>query len=78
MPDDAATRIRSACDPRRTREGDAMSLTAGRRQFLVDALPVGGFLNTLLRRSDRVRIGCLAQIVDVIAPLVTNERGVLR
>jgi alpha-N-arabinofuranosidase len=39
---------------------------------------VGGFLNSLLRQSDRVRIGCLAQLVNVIAPLVTNERGVLR
>ena len=39
---------------------------------------MGGFLNSLLRQSDRVRIGCLAQIVNVIAPLVTNERGVLR
>jgi alpha-N-arabinofuranosidase len=45
---------------------------------LEDALLVGGFLNSLLRQSDRVRIGCLAQIVNVIAPLVTNERGVLR
>ena len=25
-----------------------------------------------------MRVGCLAQIVNVIAPLVTNERGVLR
>jgi alpha-N-arabinofuranosidase len=45
---------------------------------LEDALLVGGFLNTLLRNSDRVRIACLAQLVNVIAPLVTNERGVLR
>jgi alpha-L-arabinofuranosidase len=45
---------------------------------LEDALLVGGFVNTLLRNSDRVRIGCLAQLVNVIAPLVTNERGVLR
>jgi alpha-N-arabinofuranosidase len=45
---------------------------------LEDALLVGGFLNTLLRRSDRVRVGCLAQIVNVIAPLVTNETSVLR
>jgi alpha-N-arabinofuranosidase len=45
---------------------------------LEDALLVGGFLNTLLRRSDRVRVGCLAQIVNVIAPLVTNESAVLR
>jgi alpha-N-arabinofuranosidase len=45
---------------------------------LEDALLVGGFVNTLLRRSDRVRVGCLAQIVNVIAPLVTNEHSVLR
>jgi alpha-N-arabinofuranosidase len=45
---------------------------------LEDALLVGGFLNTLLRQSGRVRVGCLAQIVNVIAPLVTNETSVLR
>ena len=45
---------------------------------LEDALLVGGFVNTLLRRSDRVRVGCLAQIVNVIAPLVTNATSVLR
>jgi alpha-L-arabinofuranosidase len=45
---------------------------------LEDALLVGGFLNTLLRQSGRVRVGCLAQIVNVIAPLVTNADGVLR
>jgi alpha-N-arabinofuranosidase len=45
---------------------------------LEDALLVGGFLNTLLRQSGRVRVGCLAQIVNVIAPLVTSETAVLR
>ena len=45
---------------------------------LEDALLVGGFLNTLLRQADRVRVACLAQIVNVIAPLVTNETSVLR
>jgi len=45
---------------------------------LEDALLVGGFLNTLLRQSERVRVGCLAQIVNVIAPLLTNETSVLR
>jgi alpha-N-arabinofuranosidase len=45
---------------------------------LEDALLVGGFLNTLLRHADRVRVACLAQIVNVIAPLVTNETAVLR
>jgi alpha-N-arabinofuranosidase len=41
-------------------------------------LLVGGFVNTLLRNSDRVRVACLAQLVNVIAPLVTNDQGVLR
>jgi alpha-L-arabinofuranosidase len=45
---------------------------------LEDALLVGGILNTLIRNADRIRIACLAQLVNVIAPLVTNERGVLR
>src|SRR6185436_11965467 len=45
---------------------------------LEDALLVGGFVNTLLRNADRVRVGCLAQLVNVIAPLVTNETSVLR
>ena len=45
---------------------------------LEDALLVGGLLNTLLRRSDRVRVGCLAQIVNVIAPLATNAEKTIR
>jgi alpha-N-arabinofuranosidase len=45
---------------------------------LEDALLVGGFINTLLRNADRVRVACLAQLVNVIAPLVTNDTGVLR
>jgi len=62
--------------------------TNGERQFaphlleeeynLEDALLVGGFVNTLLRRSDRVRVGCLAQIVNVIAPLLTNADKTIR
>ena len=45
---------------------------------LEDALLVGGFINTLLRNSDRVRVACLAQLVNVIAPLVTSDTGILR
>ena len=45
---------------------------------LEDALLVGGFVNTLLRQAERVRVGCLAQIVNVIAPLVTNQTSVMR
>src|SRR6185312_10132078 len=69
----------------RARSGDAVN---GRRTFapklleevynLEDALLVGGFVNSLLRTSDRVRLACLAQILNVIAPLVTNKTSVLR
>jgi alpha-N-arabinofuranosidase len=69
----------------RARSGDAVD---GQRTFaphlleevynLEDALLVGGFLNSLMRQSDRVKVACLAQLVNVIAPLVTNETGVLR
>jgi len=45
---------------------------------LEDALLVGGLINTLIRRSDRVRVACLAQLVNVIAPIVTNEKGLIR
>jgi alpha-N-arabinofuranosidase len=39
---------------------------------------VGGFVNTLLRRSDRVGLACLAQLVNVIAPLATNAEKTIR
>ncbi|HYG21716.1 MAG TPA: alpha-N-arabinofuranosidase [Verrucomicrobiae bacterium] len=45
---------------------------------LEDALLVGGFLNTLIRQSERVRVGCIAQIVNVIAPLMTNATSTMR
>jgi len=45
---------------------------------LRDALLVGGAINSLLRHADRVRLACLAQLVNVIAPLTTNAEGVLR
>ena len=37
-----------------------------------DALLVGCMLMTLLRNADRVKIACLAQLVNVIAPIMTN------
>jgi len=43
-----------------------------------DALLVGGLVNTLIRNSDRVKIACLAQLVNVIAPIMTNSNGLFR
>jgi alpha-N-arabinofuranosidase len=45
---------------------------------LEDALLVGGLANSLIRHSDRVKVACLAQLVNVIAPIMTNENGTLR
>lgn len=45
---------------------------------LEDALLVGGLVNSLIRNSDRVRIACLAQLVNVIAPIMTNADGLYR
>src|ERR1700757_397144 len=45
---------------------------------LEDALLVGGMVNTLIRNADRVKIACLAQLVNVIAPIMTNADGLFR
>lgn len=40
-----------------------------------DALQVGCILNTFIRRSDVVSIACIAQLVNVIAPIMTEPGG---
>ena len=69
----------------RARTGDAVN---GREQEaphlleevynLEDALLVGGILNSLIRNADRVKLACLAQLINVIAPIMTNPNGLLR
>ena len=40
-----------------------------------DALLVGSMLITLLKNADRVKMACLAQLVNVIAPIMTENGG---
>lgn len=40
-----------------------------------DVLQVGCILNTFINRADVVKIGCLAQLVNVIAPIMTEPGG---
>ncbi|MEO3944288.1 alpha-N-arabinofuranosidase [Gorillibacterium sp. CAU 1737] len=40
-----------------------------------DALLVGSMMITLLKNADRVKIACLAQLVNVIAPIMTENGG---
>ncbi|ACT01665.1 alpha-N-arabinofuranosidase [Paenibacillus sp. JDR-2] len=42
---------------------------------LEDALVVGTLLITLLKHADRVKIACQAQLVNVIAPIMTSKDG---
>jgi alpha-N-arabinofuranosidase len=69
----------------RARSGSQLNGGAKEQQHLLeevynleDALLVGGMLNTLMRNANRVKLGCLAQLVNVIAPIMTNERGMWR
>jgi alpha-N-arabinofuranosidase len=45
------------------------------RYTFEDALLVGCMLITLLKHADRVKIACLAQLVNVIAPIMTENGG---
>jgi alpha-N-arabinofuranosidase len=45
---------------------------------LEDALLVGGLINSLIRNADRVKVACLAQLINVIAPIMTNASGLFR
>lgn len=42
-----------------------------------DALVVGCCLITLLKHADRVKVACLAQLVNVIAPITTESGGAM-
>ena len=44
---------------------------------LEDALVAAQYLNAFIRRADVVKIACIAQIVNVIAPLLTKRDGLL-
>lgn len=42
-----------------------------------DALAVGCYLITLLKHADRVKMACLAQLINVIAPIMTENNGAI-
>lgn len=44
---------------------------------LEDALVVAQYLTSFLRHADVVKVACIAQIVNVIAPLLTGPKGLL-
>ncbi len=48
------------------------------RYNLEDALVVAGFLNAFIRNADVVKMANLAQLVNVIAPIFTSEKGMFK
>jgi alpha-N-arabinofuranosidase len=42
---------------------------------VADAIAVGSMILTLLQHADRVRIACIAQVVNALAPLMTETGG---
>src|SRR5258708_8435872 len=44
---------------------------------LEDALVCAQYLNSFIRHADIVKIACIAQIVNVIAPILTSSEGIL-
>jgi alpha-N-arabinofuranosidase len=48
------------------------------RYNLEDALVIAGFLNGFIRNADIVKMANMAQLVNVIAPIFTNENGMFR
>ncbi len=42
---------------------------------MADVLVVGGMLITLINHADRVKIACIAQLVNVIGPIMTQAMG---
>ncbi|MFV0592487.1 MAG: alpha-N-arabinofuranosidase [Draconibacterium sp.] len=45
---------------------------------LEDALVIAGFLNAFVRNADVVKMANLAQLVNVIAPVMTNKKGLFK
>lgn len=48
------------------------------RYNLEDALVIAGFLNAIIRNVDIVKMANMAQLVNVIAPIFTNEKGMFK
>ncbi len=45
---------------------------------LEDALVIAQWLNVFLRKSDVLKIACLAQVVNIIAPILTTREALLK
>ncbi|MCI8459537.1 MAG: alpha-N-arabinofuranosidase [Clostridia bacterium] len=61
-------------------DNDADRWTVGPRRAenvydVTDAIALGGLVCAIINNADRVKMGCLAQLVNVIAPIMTQNGG---
>ena len=61
----------------RARDEETMAGTRALEEHynLEDALVIAGFLNAFIRNADIVKMANMAQLVNVIAPIFTNDEG---
>jgi alpha-N-arabinofuranosidase len=66
-----------AAQPQRAREAGLANRARDSREAynMQDALTFGGACISLLNHADRVKVACLAQLVNVIAPIMTETGG---
>jgi len=64
----------------RARGGEASRGTRALEEHynLEDALVIAGFLNGFVRNADVVKMANMAQLVNVIAPIFTNDKAIFR
>ncbi|MBN2524358.1 MAG: alpha-N-arabinofuranosidase [Bacteroidales bacterium] len=64
----------------RARTDNAMQGTRALEEHynLEDALVIAGFLNVFVRNADIVKMANMAQLVNVIGPIFTNEEGIFK
>lgn len=64
----------------RARGEDTMAGTRALEEHynLEDALVISGFLNAFIRNADIVKMANMAQLVNVIAPIFSNEKGIFK
>lgn len=62
----------------RTPEASKGTRALEEKYNLEDALVIGGFLNVFIRNADIVKMANMAQLVNVIAPIFAEEKGMFR
>jgi len=67
--------IWNGSEPRKDKLWDFAPEIIEQKYTVLDSIVFAGLLNTLLNHSNIVKVACLAQLVNVIAPIITKKNG---